>query len=181
MSAHPKDDTLMDLAEGGGSPEALRHVAECAACEARVAEARATMDLSQQVDVPEPPPFYWASFRRDVRRRIAEERPHPSWRLWFLPLTAVSLAALLVVVVHRPQLPVASPPLGTGAGTPLAAWSPLPPADEDDGLPVLEGLAASANVDWDEGRGVGSYLSGLSDEDSATLARALRQNGGGVL
>jgi len=186
MSAHPKDDTLMDLADGGGSPDARRHVEQCASCEARVAEARAMAELSQRVEVPEPPAFYWATFRNNVRRRIAEERPRAAWRGWLLPLTALSVAAALALVSHLPQSWVSAPQVAgvpsAAPGPPLLAWSPLPPADEDDGLAVLEGLAASGGVDWDEGRGLGSFLAGLSDEDSVALAHALRQNGGeGVL
>ncbi len=130
--------------------------------------------------------FFWAAFRHNVRRRIAEERPRVAWRGWLLPLAAVSVVAALLTVAHRPQSwlrapQVASVPSAT-PGQLLSAWSPLPPAEEDEGLPVLEGLAASGGVDWDEGRGLGSYLEGLSDEESAALARALRQNGGeGVL
>jgi hypothetical protein len=186
MSAHPKDDTLMDLAEGGGSPEARLHVTKCARCAERIAEARAMAELSRGVEVPEPPAFYWTTFRHNVHRRIAEERPRAAWRGWLLPLTAVSVAVALAVVMHRPPSGVRAPQIasvpGATAGPLLPAWSPLPPAEEDEGLPVLEGLAASAGVDWDEGRGLDSYLAGLSEEDSSALARALRQNGGeGVL
>jgi hypothetical protein len=185
MSAHPKDDTLMELVEGGGSPEARRHVAQCAPCAARIAEVRAMAELSQGVEVPEPPAFYWTAFRHNVRRRIAEERPRAAWRGWLLPLTAVSVALVLATVVHRPQPGARVPQIASvpaTAGPLLPAWSPLPPAEEDADLPVLEGLAATGAVEWDEGRGFGSYLAGLSDEDSAALARALRQNGGeGVL
>jgi hypothetical protein len=186
MSAHPKEETLMDLVAGGGAADARLHVSRCASCAARIAEARATAELSRRVEVPEPPAFFWAAFRHNVRQRIAGEPPRSAWRGWLLPLSAVSVAAALLMVADRrpswlgtPQIasvPSASP------DRPLPAWSPLPPADEDEGLPVLEGLAASGPADWDEGRGLGSYLEGLSDEDSAALARALRQNGGeGVL
>lgn len=185
MSAHPKEDTLLDLIEGGGSPDARRHVTQCAACAARVAEARAVVELSQRVEVPEPPEFFWASFRHGVRRRIAEDRPHAAWRGWLLPLAAVPVLAALATVAHRPPARVQAPQVaGVPSAAPdrlLPAWSPLPPAEEDEGLPVLEGLAASGAVEWDEGRGLGSYLAGLSEEDSAALARALRNGGEGVL
>lgn len=185
MSAHPKDETLMDLVDDDGPAAARQHVAQCASCAARVAEARALAELARRVEVPEPPAFFWTAFRHDVHRRIAEERPRAAWR-WWLPLTAVAVAGALALVVQRPQLWQHAPEVGgvpsVASAQPLPAWSPLPPADADDGLPVLEGLAASGGVDWDEGRGLGSYLAGLSDEDSAALARALRESdGGGVL
>jgi hypothetical protein len=186
MSAHPKDDTLMDLAEGDGPPEARLHLTQCASCAARVSEARAMAEVSRDVEVPEPPAFFWAAFRHNVRRRIAEERPRAAWHGWLLPLTGVSVAAALAMVAHRPPSWTRAPQIASVPSAaperPMPAWSPLPPAEQDDGLPVLEGLAASGAVDWDEGRGLGSYLEGLSDEDSAALARALRQNSGeGVL
>ena len=186
MSAHPKEETLMDLAEGGGSPAARQHVARCASCTARLAEVRATAELARGVDVPEPPAMFWSAFQHDVRRRIADERPRAAWRAWWFPLTAVPLAAALALVVYRPpsweQAPEAPVVPALASARPLPAWSPLPPAEEDDGMPVLEGLAVSGSVDWDEGRGLGAYLAGLSEEDSAALARALRDGSGeGVL
>lgn len=185
MSAHPKDETLVDLVEGGGSPEARHHVTQCACCAERVAAARAMAELARGVAVPEPPVFFWTAFQNNVRRRIAAERPRVAWSGWLVPLTAVSVAAALLTVAHRPQPWPHAPQLASvPSASPVAllpVWSPLPPAAEDAGLPVLEGLAASEAVDWDEGRGLGSYLEGLSDEDSAALAQALRQSGEGVL
>ena len=62
----------------------------------------------------------------------------------------------------------------------LAAWSALPPEDEDASLEVLEGLALAAGDlgPLDEGQGVGAFLASLSDEDVRALAESLRAQGG---
>ncbi len=182
MRAHPTEERLLDLALGDGSPEARGHLTECAACAARVEEARTVAEFATEVDVPEPPEPFWAEFRRDLRRRIAEEeRPPAAWRRWLLPLAAVPVALVVAVVVYRPpsgrEAPQARSVASAVPERPLPAWTALPPAEEDADLPVLEGLAASGVVDWDEGRGLGAYLAGLSDEDSALLATALGRSG----
>ena len=186
MSAHPKDETLMDLVDGGGPPDARlprravrflrgagRRGSRHGGAVAARGGARASGLLLGRVPAQRAPTdrggaaacrVAWLAAAADggLRRggpRDGGHRPQ-SW-------------------LRAPQ--VASVP-SAAPDRPLPAWSPLPPAEEDEGLPVLEGLAASGGVDWDEGRGLGSYLEGLSDEDSAALARALRQNGGeGVL
>jgi hypothetical protein len=54
----------------------------------------------------------------------------------------------------------------------------LPPAEEDEALPVLEGLATGAGVTpWDPEPGLGPFLAGLTDEESSALAEALRDEG----
>jgi hypothetical protein len=50
--------------------------------------------------------------------------------------------------------------------------------EEDAGLAVLTGLARSEQgVDWtgwEEGRGLGAFVAGLSEEESEALVAALR-------
>jgi hypothetical protein len=59
----------------------------------------------------------------------------------------------------------------------LPAWSALPPADEDPGLPVLEQVApavadAAASAECGD---LAECVVGLSDEESRALADALRE------
>ncbi len=172
MTRHVSDESLPDLAEGGGSDEDRAHAAGCGACTARVEETRAVLALARRADVPEPPPLYWEAMRRNVGRRLAEEpRRAPRWA-WLTPVAAAAAAVVAVVVLttgrtHAPS----APPERT-----LAAWSALPPAEDDASLEVLEGLAvADADLaELDEGRGVGAFLAGLSDEDDRALADSLR-------
>jgi hypothetical protein len=55
----------------------------------------------------------------------------------------------------------------------LPSWSALPPLDEDEAVPVLEGVVAIAGTGWDEGKGPDEYVAGLSEDDQATVAAAL--------
>jgi hypothetical protein len=125
--------------------------------------------VASMAEVPEPPGLYWEVLRRNVGRRIAEEPGRRSWRGWMLPL-AVATAAVLVLAmsfVGRPPTASDSPPL-------LPAWSALPPVEEDERLAVVSGLAEGELPDWEEGRGLGAFVAGLSDEESEALVAALR-------
>jgi hypothetical protein len=169
MTIHIPDDALVDLALGAGTAEGRAHAAACEACGPRLAELRETLDLARQAEVPEPSPLYWNAMRNGVSRRIAEERRLPRFVI-LVPLAAA--AALVAVLWTGPAArPRESPP------PPLAAWSALPPVEDDDGLRVLEGLA-SANgglAEWSEAGGLGVYLANLTDEESRVVADKLRQ------
>ncbi len=176
MRRHVSDESLADLAEGGGSDGDRAHAASCGACSARVEETRAALALARRADVPEPSPVYWEAMRRSVGRRMAEEpRPAPRWG-WLAPVAAAAVFVSAVVLTtgrtHAPSAPTERT---------LAAWSALPPAEDDASLQVLEGLAvADADLsDLDEGGGVGAFLADLSDEDDRALADSLRRAGQG--
>jgi len=174
MTRHLSDEQVPDLAEGLGSPAEREHVAACAACTARVEEVRGVLALARRAEVPEPSPLYWEALRRNVGRRIDDERrgPRPAW-LPALAATAAVVVATIALTVGRPPAPAPSAP-------PLPAWSALPPAADDVSLEVLEGFATADGSlgAIDEGRGVGAFLAGLSDEDYRTLADSLRGQGG---
>jgi hypothetical protein len=80
MTGHVSEPTLLDVLEGGGAASDREHVAACSACAARLAEAAEGWSLALDAEVPEPPPFYWASLRRVVGRRIEAPRG-TRWRL----------------------------------------------------------------------------------------------------
>ncbi len=168
MSAHLSDQTMLDVLEGGGSPDGWAHVASCVACRSRLEEARAGRELASQAEVPEPPGLYWEALRRNVSRRIAEEPPRRSRWSWLVPLAAASAAVLIIALF-----------LGGGPGPSevdalLPAWSALPPVAEDDDLAVVWGLDEADLTDWEEGRGLGAFVASLSDEESEALVAALR-------
>ncbi len=172
MRTHLTDDMLAEALSGLGSPEARSHLAGCADCASRLDEARLGLELAQAADVPEPPPLYWEVFRRQVGRRISEEAPaRRAVAFWLFPALA-TLAVLIAVGILRG--PNASP---SGAvAVPLPAWSALPPADEDEGLEVLQAMAAEGDP-LDAAlppQTVAGELSQLSDEESEVLADALR-------
>jgi hypothetical protein len=177
MTRHLSDESLFSLAEGGGTEAERAHVAPCARCTERIEETRAGLALARRADVPEPSPLYWEAMRRSVGRRIAEEPRRPLWA-WLAPLAATAAAlAVVALTAGRSPAPAALP-------TPtLPAWSALPPAEDDASLEVLEGLAVADGElgTLDEGRGVGAFLAGLSDEEYRALADSLREAGqGGV-
>ena len=168
MSAHLSDQTMTDVLESGGSPIEWAHVASCAACRSRLEEARAGRELASKAEVPEPPGLYWEALRRNVSRRIAEEPPRRSRWAWLAPLAAVTAVVVVIAVslVGRPPAPSESALL-------LPAWSALPPVEDDDGLAMVGGLADGELANWDEGRGLGAFVAGLSDEESEALVAAL--------
>jgi hypothetical protein len=171
MTRHVSDESLPDLALGGGSEADRAHVAACAPCATRVEETLAALALARRADVPEPSPLYWEAMRRSVGRRIAEEpRPAPRWG-WLGPLAAAAAAvAVFALATGRTQAPPAPP------APALPAWSALPAAEDDPSLVVLEGLVVAEGDlgELDEGRGVGALLAELSDDDYRALADSLR-------
>jgi len=171
MSGHVSDERLMDLLEGGGGRSEREHARACGACAARLGEARSGLELARAAEVPEPSSLYWQAMRRGVGKRIAEEPRRTAWWSWLIPLAAA--AAVVVYLSPRPEVAPAPP---------LPAWSALPPAEEDPGQAVLEGLAVADGGlgAWDEGRGLGAFVAGLSDEESNALVEALGDPGGGV-
>lgn len=169
MMRHPSDERLLDVALGGGSEDDV-HVHACAPCAEKTSEVRAGLDLALEADVPEPPALYWEALRKNVGRRIAEDpRRRPPWA-WLVPLaTAATVVAVAVTVSHLPRATERPPAV-------LPAWTALPPADEDPGLLVLEGVAESTGADltaWEEGRGLGAFLAGLSDSESRAVVDGL--------
>jgi hypothetical protein len=176
MRTHLTDDVLMDLCEGTAGPEARAHAEACDECRARVAEAAEGLVLAHRAGVPEPSPLYWPALRRNVGQRIdAAGRPR-RWSWVAAPILAT--ASVIAVVAFLPS-PTAPPPSPVAAAR-LPAWSALPPAEEDPGLPVLADVAplmgdAVVAVSCQD---VARCLSALDEEESGQLAEALRREWG---
>jgi hypothetical protein len=176
MNRHLSDGSLVSLVEGGGTDLERAHVAACGGCAERVEETRAGLALARRADVPEPSPLYWEALRASVERRIAEEPRRAAPWAWLAPLAAAAAALTVVALTAvRTPAPIAVP------GPTLPAWSALPPAEDDASLEVLEGLAVAGGELGmpDEGRGVGAFLAGLSEEEYRALADSLREAGQG--
>ena len=166
---HLNDESLMDVLDGAQGGSAARHVALCASCAERLAEAREGLSLARAAEVPEPPALYWQSFPRRVAARLEAAGPSPRrWR-WLVPTVATAVALAAVVAIVPRQVPEARP---SPAHT-LAAWSALPPAEADPGLPVLQAVASDLDPALECG-GLAECLADLSDEESQDLVQMLR-------
>jgi hypothetical protein len=173
MTGHLEDDVLLDALEGTETDEARAHLAACAGCRGRLDEARGGLALAADAVVPEPSPLYWASFRRQVERRL-ESPLHRLLRPSLLaPLLAAAAAVVVAIWAPRPGL---APPGGAPAAV-LPAWSVLPAAEEDEALMVL-GAVMSAGDEVPVAAsctGAACIMADMSDEESAALADALRR------
>lgn len=174
MWTHASDAALMDVLDGSAEDRVLSHVAACERCRSRVEEARSALAWTAPARVPEPVPAYWDVLRRQVGRRIVEAPAPPSRRpLWAAAaLAGAAMIALFAVVPARAPVP---PTAGTDAALP--AWSALPSEEDDPGLPVLEqviptAVAAAPAVECSD---LAACVAGLTEEESAELADALRQ------
>lgn len=174
MSSHVPDDRLLDVMEGRGAAD-RDHVEACPRCRARLAEAQAGLGLASGAGMPEPLPLYWESLRRQVSRRLEEEaagRPAFWRRVWLGP--ALAAAAVLVGIVTF--LPRATHQPTPAPERHLPAWSPLPPAEEDEGLDFLRAAApAVADAPAAACSGVADCVAALSDEESQALTERLRE------
>jgi len=125
---HLTADDLVDLVEGMTKDADVSHLAECPACRQQLADLRETMTRAGNVEVPEPPPFFWTQFSARVRDAVGSEAaPHGGrWRRWSswpgvtAGLSAVAAAVIVFFVVSTPQPTEAPPPQHVG----LVAASP---------------------------------------------------------
>jgi hypothetical protein len=173
MLGHLSYETLMDVVDGTADPAARGHVASCARCRDRVAEAAEAWAVAEGSGVPEPSPLYWESFRRQVGQRIEGERVQGWRRAWLWPLAGAAAGLLVAFGVLRSPHAVPAP---SPAARVLPAWSALPPAEEDEGFAVLQAMA-SRGADFAssyERGGIVEMLSDLSEEESQALAEKLK-------
>ncbi len=176
MSVHLSEEALMDVVDDTADAGGREHAFACPTCRARVGEVAEAWALAQRSDIPEPSPFYWAAFRRQVEQRIHGERRGRRVVQFLLPLAA---AAGLVWAVASPRTisprPVASPPVAIL----LPAWSALPPVEEDPGFEVLQAVASGGSdvASSYERSGIHEFLSELSEEESRALAERLASDG----
>ena len=170
MPTHLSDRIMAELLEGPRSPGQEAHLAACQECASRLEQARATLGLALEAEVPEPPGLYWEALRRNVSRGIAEEpRRRLAWG-WLVPVAATAGAIVVALSLGG------HPPGPSGAAQALPPWSALPPMEEDLDLVVVSGFALENDelAEWDEGRGIGAFIAALSEEESAALIEALR-------
>jgi len=177
MWRHLSDAAVVDVIEGSGEARVRAHAAGCERCRVRVEDAREAWGWTAHGVVPEPVPSYWDVFRRRVARALVDAPAAPSRRPLWAAAAAAGAAVIALLSVVPLQGPVASVPAAAPAAPVLPAWSALPPADEDPGLPVLEHMvplaaAATPAVECSE---ITECVAGLSDDESRALVDVLRQ------
>lgn len=172
MTRHLSDERVVDLAEGEGRDAERAHLDDCRVCAGRVADAEQMLAVARLAVVPEPTDAYWPVLAAGVNRRIdAEPRRSPAWR-WLLPLAATA-AGVVVALTHGP-VPPANPVTPAPAVTVVAPWSALPSLEDDEALTVLEIAGGPVTAALDEGRGLGFFVAGLTDDETQELAEQLR-------
>jgi hypothetical protein len=174
MPGHLSDDRLIEALDKHGPRDerSRRHLEGCEACGAQVRELAQTLRLASDADIPEPSPLYWEAFRQQIGRRLDEEpRSFAGKRFWIPGLTAVAAASLVIASL----VPWSQTLTSRAPAAHLPAWSALPEED-DTALAVLQRLSPSdEEVDSLAGAGgVADRLADLSDDESRSLADALR-------
>jgi hypothetical protein len=173
MTGHLSDGELLDLVGADAPEHAAEHLRGCRACAQRLRDARDGLALARAGALPEPSPPDWRSFQAELKRRIETAPARP--RLVPALAAAAALVAALLVVSPRPSR--APDPVA-----PLPAWTPLPPAETDVGLWVLEQALVAADdlaAVAPGCAGVGDCLASLSDDETAALAEVLRHGSSG--
>lgn len=172
MRDHLTEEVLLDVLEGLEGDEARAHAAGCAECARRLEEARAGLALARDAQVPEPSPQFWESFRGQVGRRLPSPGSRFARPAFLAPLLAA--AAAVAVALWLPSRDLVAPE--PGAAGVLPAWSALPPAEGDASLEVLAAVVPMADDALGAScRGAAACLAELTDEESAALTEALRQ------
>lgn len=176
MWRHVSDATIVDVVEGSADGRILSHVAGCERCRLRVDEAREAWGWAERAAAPEPVPAYWDVFRRRVSVALAEPPTARSRRPWWTAAAVAGAAMIALLAVVPGGVPVAIGPVASPPVRALPAWSALPPADEDPGLPFLEQVApaAAAAAPLLECSELAECVATLSDDESRALVDVLR-------
>ncbi len=139
---HLTEIEAVDLAWGEPLPASkLAHAAECLRCAERVAATRQGRVLVEQEAVPERDEVFWQAQLARTMARVdehVEARRRRAWIAWPLAFASTAALAAAVVIVHSRVEPLRPTP------APLAAWAPLPPAEEDSGYGLVSELVPAA-------------------------------------
>ncbi len=105
---HLTESEFVDLLDGTLAPLRRQHLESCATCAEQAADLAAGADGVRQLDLPEPPPFFWTQFSARVSDAVSNETVRPGilrggWgsrrarTSWFA--AAASIAAVVLAVV----------------------------------------------------------------------------------
>jgi hypothetical protein len=167
---------LVDLVEGATKEADVPHLAACDSCRRQLGDLRATMTMAADVEVPEPPPFFWNQFSARVREAVESEASPRSgwWRRWSswpgvtAPLSAAAVAVIVFAVVSTPRRAVVPPPAGSVAVSAPRGLSATPTPDlladgagEDASLELVAELTDS--LGWDGAADAGLAANGSAE------------------
>ena len=193
-ATHLSDAELVDLIDGTLDDAGRRHVEGCDQCAARAAELAATARAVSEVDVPEPPPFFWTQFSARVKDAVAFEAEKPriaafSWkRASWMGVAAAAVVALFSMFVPRGQDATSTPATSTAAGIAPSAHADTVGGDEaldldsDEAWALVRSLAEDLDEDQMDAEGVSLGAGAaerlalqLSDAERIELARLLQE------
>jgi hypothetical protein len=178
--SHLSAEQFVDLLDGTAAPERTSaHLADCAACRARLADLRAVRDIAAADRTVEPSPLFWEHFSARVRTAVdstsessSPRRPAVSWTLG----AAAAAAALLLIAWLIPSetqnriAPAGSSPLGSPANIAAADVTMEPAADESWQF-ITE---LTTEMDWDAADEAGIVSPGTSERALLQLSDAER-------
>ena len=100
MTCEKIRERMLDVAAGlsEATAEQKSHLADCAACGAKLEEIRQSMALLDEWRAPEPSPYFDVRLQAHLREEMA--KPQTGWRQWFRrPVLAAVLTLLMGIGV----------------------------------------------------------------------------------
>ena len=191
---HLAEGELVDALDGALADVRAAHVAACPACAAQVENLRAIAARAADVEVPEPPPFFWNQLSARVRADVAEQAATGprvlSWPQWLRPAIASAAAASLIVLVSalagvwpRPMPEQVAPPVAINLADETEIRDDgLTDLEQDEAWAVVRTLAEDLDHDEMDVEGVSArpgsaerLTLGLSEPERIELARLIEE------
>jgi hypothetical protein len=195
---HLAKDELVEAVERSASARVCEHLAVCGDCRRRAGDLRATLQVVQSLDVPEPSPLFWSGFAARVSNAIASSEP---WRARWWVLEGLSLrarwsvaAGVLILaagasLVWRPSARAGrEAPVAAGESAVAPALALPEPGAPDGESPWALVADASDGMDWELASAAGlgpspgsaeRAVSQLSDLERRELVKLLKAELGG--
>ena len=194
-AGHLTEAELVDLLDGTLEDDRRRHVDGCDECARRAAElvasARVVNDVASDVDVPEPPPFFWTQFSARVSEAVANEAAKPriaafarARALWMGAAAAVVVAALWMLLPLTEWVPAPSTntAIETVAHPDTIGGDETLDLDSDEAWALVRSLAEDLDVDQMDAEGVSLGAGAaerlalqLTDAERSELVRLLEE------
>ena len=192
--SHLALDELLDLADGTQVPSetARLHLASCAACRDRLADAAQTLSAIVDPigrDVPEPSPLFWEHLSARVHEAVAIEAaaPGPSgragrWLSWRFVVPAAACLVAVMALTMTLRTPATPSQSADATSTSATADNPDGTVDDTAAWSMIADLAAE--LDWDSAvdagltplGGVDRALFDLTTDERRELQRLINED-----